>query len=49
MDRVNLTSLTISRIKKYVIIRVKNEKKKSVCLKCFDRFWKDFETETKKS
>ena len=51
MDRVNLTSITISRINEYVIIWVKNEMKESVCfsgLQCFYSFWKDFETETKK-
>ena len=50
MDRVNLTSITISRINEYVVIRVKNEKKESVCfggMKCFDRFWRDFKTKQK--
>ena len=34
----------------YVVIRVKNEKKESVCfggLKCFDRFWRDFKAKQK--
>ena len=47
MDRVNLTSITISRINEYVVILVKNENKESVCfgcMKCFDRFWRDFKT-----
>ena len=48
---MNLTSIAISEINDYLIMRVKNEMKESVCfgaLKWLDRHLTGFEIDTKK-
>ena len=50
-DRVNLTTIPISRINYYVIIRVKNQMRESMyfgALKWFNRHLKVFEIDTNK-